>query len=212
MRKLGSSKEVHFVLKSPWLFELSAVLRNIIAHWFQSSLREIENPPYPPETFWGQTTQFWVITNIITDLQKSGFMWLWHRGGGIIKCSSHEHYVAIITEGNEVPFSLMPGLLGPALLKMCVLLIAADTGLIPRGRTKVPSLGDTYRIEGNVDMSAGNVSIRWWVPWQGAGRWQKTAPYPMWVFVEKSPERSLEWWVGLSHMMNGQERGPLFVG
>lgn len=45
----------------------------------------------------------------------------------------------IITGGNEVPFSLVPGLLGPALLKMCVLLkshvltlFASDIVLISR--------------------------------------------------------------------------------
>ena len=63
----------------------------------------------------------------------------------------------------------MPGLLGPALLKICVLLklqrvlmtlFAPDTGLIPRGRRMGPSLGGAYPIEGNVDMSTGNVGIR----------------------------------------------------
>lgn len=38
--------------QNPWLFEIFAVLSNIIS-WFQSSLREITNPSYLPESFWG---------------------------------------------------------------------------------------------------------------------------------------------------------------
>lgn len=145
-------------------------------------------------------------------------MWLWHRGGGIIKCSSHEHCIAITTEGNKVPFSWAAQASTaedtcPVEATACIDdPFAPSTELIPRGRRCIPALETRIMLRGMWTwaqaMSAPDDEC-----WQGAGRTQKTALYLMYIFVEKSPELSSEWWVGLSHTMNGSERRrPLFVG